>query len=196
MIEPVYQAYHNVYDVATGIISDNLSLRDGYDIILVRRAELLNKARYRELDVKKPEDRALMRLLCMGGAADLSTASLYDDAFSTLGEATKLALIHTLNLDGTVAEPAVQPTYIPVMLSGGIAVAKSQSHKKQILQSLMRYLARVLTVVKRPSEPISVIERNVRETLKDVLQSEAFLADPDALEEVPVPRDDIAKLGA
>jgi hypothetical protein len=194
LIEPIYQAYHNVYDVATGIICENLSLRDGYDIILVRRAELLSKAGYRELDVKKPEDRALMRLLCMGGAADLETAILYNDAYSTLEDSSKLPLIHNLNLDGTIAEPAVQPTYMPAMLSSGTAVAESLLQKKQVLQSLMRYLARVLTVAKKPSEPISVIERNVRETLKDVLDSEAFKADPDILEKLAVPRDETAKM--
>lgn len=195
LIEPIYQAYHNVYNVATSIISDNMSLRDGYDIILVQRAKLLQAAGFRVLDVHKPEDRALMRLLCMAGAANLETAGLYDDVFSSLDPSTKGSLIHTLNLDGTAAEPAVQPTYMPAMLSTGIESAKSQAQKKAALKSMLRYLARVLSVKAMPSEPVSVIERSVRETLKDVLEGEGFKVDPDILNTVAVPQDKVAKMG-
>lgn len=195
LTEPVYQAYRSVYDVATAIISDNMSLRDGYDIVLVQRTALLRCAGFRSLDVKRPEDRALMRLLCMAGAANLETASLYDDVFSSLDALTKNSIIHMLNLDGTAAEPAVQPTYMPAMLSTGIKTAKSIAQKKKALQSMLRYLARVLTVEAMPSEPISVIERSVRETLKDVLEGEEFKADPTILENVAVPKDEVAKMG-
>jgi len=195
LIEPIYQAYHNVYDVATGIISNNMSLRDGYDIILVRRAKLLQDTGFRVLDVKKSEDRALMRLLCMAGAANLEEANLYDDVFSSLDASTKKSLTHTLNLDGTATDPAVQPTYMPAMLSIGIATAESLTQKREALQSMLRYLARVLTVKVMPEQPISVIERSVRETLKNVLESEGFKANPNILEMVVVPKDEVAKIG-
>jgi hypothetical protein len=35
IIEPINQAYHNVYDAAPGIISGELGLLDCYDLILI-----------------------------------------------------------------------------------------------------------------------------------------------------------------
>jgi hypothetical protein len=197
LIEPIYQSYHNVYDVATGIISGRLGLRDGYDIILIRRGELLEKTGFRSLSVQKPEERALMRLLCMGGVANLETAELYDDAFFTLDAKTLETLVPKLNIDGSVAQPAIQPTYMPAMLARGInnTPIGSFEERKRALQSLLRYLARVLTVTKKPKEPISVIERNVILALKDVLGGEKFKVNPDVLENVAVPKDEVAKMG-
>ena len=201
LIEPIYQAYHNVYDVATGIISGDFGLRDGYDVILIRRAELLRKTGFRALDVKRPDDRSLMRLLCMGGAADLETAELYDAAFGSLDQSTKNSLVENLNRDGSVAQPAVQPTYIPAMLAKGVGNTESGSpdKKKEALQSLLRYLARVLTFTdnpNQPSEPSSpcVIERSVLGTLKDVLDNKEFKEDPSILRDVAVPKDEVAKM--
>jgi hypothetical protein len=197
LIDPIYQAYHNVYDVATAIISGDLGLRDGYDLILIRRGDLLRRTGFRALEVRKPEDRALMRLLCMSGAADRETAELYDAAWASFDPSTKSSLVHTLNLDGSVAEPAVQPTYMPAMLARGLGTAQSRTldEKKSVLQTLLRYLARVLTVTKKPIEPISVIERSVLGTLKDVIEKQEFQENPSILETVPVPKDEVAKVG-
>jgi hypothetical protein len=197
LIEPIYQAYHNVYDVATAIISGGLGLRDGYDLILIRRGDLLRRTGLRALEIRIPEDRALMRLLCMGGVADRETAELYDAAWASLDHLMKGTLVYTLNLNGSVAEPAVQPTYMPAMLARGVGTAQSRTldERKRALQSLLRYLARVLTVTEKPNEPISVIERSVLGTLKDVVEKQEFQENPGILETVPVPKDEVAKVG-
>jgi hypothetical protein len=57
-----------------------------------------------------------MRLLCMAGIADVEAAKLFDETWDTLDSVTKKSLIHSLNIDGSVAEPAVQPTYMPALL--------------------------------------------------------------------------------
>ena len=197
LIEPIYQAYHNVHDVATAIISGDLSLRDGYDLILIRRGDLLRRTGFRTLDIRKPEDRALMRLLCMGSVADRETAELYDAAWASIDQSTKDSLVHTLNIDGSVAEPAVQPTYMPAMLTSGVGTAQSRTpdQRKRALQSLLQYLARVLTVTEKPHEPIVVIERSVLGTLKDVMEKQEFQENPRILETVPIPKDEVAKMG-
>lgn len=66
--------------------------------------------------------------------------------------------------------------------------------KKEALQNMLRYLARVLTVQVMPDQPTSVIERSVRETLKDVLEGEGFKTDPNILETIAVPKDEVAQL--
>jgi hypothetical protein len=197
LIEPIYQAYHNVYDVAMAIISGDLGLRDGYDLILIRHCDLLRRTGFRALEVRKPEDRALMRLLCMGGAADRETAGLYDGAWASLDQSTKGTLVHMLNLDGSVAKPAVQPTYMPAMFAKGVGTTQSRTldERKRVLQSLLRYLARVLDVKEKPNEPVSVIERSVLGTLKDVMEKEEFQGKPSILETMPVPKDVVAKVG-
>ena len=196
LTEAIYQAYRDVYDVATAIISGDLDLRDGYDLILIRRGDLLRQTGFRALDVRKPEDRALLRLLCMGSVADQEMAELYDDVWASCDESTKDSLVHMLNLDGSVLEPAVQPTYMPAMLTRGVGTVESRTtdRRKRTLNSLLRYLARVLTVIEKLDKPIIVIERNVLGTLKDVMGTQDFEENPEILESVPVPKDEVAKM--
>jgi hypothetical protein len=196
MVEPIYQAYHGVHDVAMAILSGELELHDGYDLILIRRAGLLCRTGFRALGVSKPEDRALMRLLCMGGAADLETAELYDAALASLDPSTKGSLVHTLNIDGSIDEPAVQPTYVPAMLARGVGTAQSSTpdQRKRALCSLLRYLAHVLAVMEKLVGPIAVIERSVLGTLKDIMEGREFQENPSILETVTVPKNEVAKV--
>lgn len=197
LIEPIYQAYHNVYDVAMGIISAKLDLRTGYDVILVRRNELLvQDAGYRKLDVRIPGDRALMRLHCMAGAANEEVADLYDVALNKiLDPETREKLVAHLNVDGSVEKPAVQPTYIPAMLGRGTGNTKNGTvaEKQKALVALLRYLTRVLTVTTSIKSGVTVIERSVM-GIKDLLSSDEWKEDPEAvLKDVPVPKDEVAK---
>ena len=121
---------------------------------------------------------------------------MYDAAWTSLGQSTKNSLIHTLNLNGFVLESAVQPTYMPAMLAKSVVTARLRTpdQMKKVLQSLLRCLARVLTITEKLNEPITVIERSVLETLKDVIENQEFQADPSILETVPVPKDEVAKM--
>jgi hypothetical protein len=197
LIEPIFEAYHNVYDVAKSIISGGLGLRDGYDLILVRRCNMLNKRGFRALNVKDPQDRALMRLLCMGGVASLDTAQLYDAAWRSLDRSTKDSLIHSLNIDGSITEPAVQPTYMPALLVEGVNASgpRTRDEKEKTLQSILHYLARVMTVKEKPNGSTSIIKRSVLSLVQDVVGDPAFLADPDILQKMDVPPSAVAKSG-
>lgn len=194
--EPVFSAFRDVFDAVNGIISKGWSLRQGYDLVLVRRDELLrNKAGFRALDVGNDSDRALLRLLCMGRVSDLDTAQLYDETWRDLEEAIKSSLIHALNVDGSVKEPAVQVTYIPALLSQAVNAAGSASREtKQVaLRSLLRYLERVMSAKSMPNGGmangggVTVIERNVRMVLKNIVQTDEFRKDPTILEKAEIP---------
>lgn len=198
MIGPICQAYHNSYDAATSIISGKLALRDGYDLILVRRGELLRTKGFRILDIKEPQDRAVMRLLCMGGAVDLATANLYEKAWLSLDESTRNGLIESLTVDGEVGKPAVQATYFPALLSKALDSARSKGEdgKVKTLQSCFRFLRRLLKI----EEPINngrvtVVERDLQGIVNDVITNPAFQADPDMLDNEQIPGWEVAKLG-
>ncbi|KAK2758935.1 hypothetical protein CKAH01_16763 [Colletotrichum kahawae] len=195
LIQPIAEAYRNVYEVAIGIISGEQGLREAYDVVLRRRSEMLHRKGFRSLRVTEPADRALMRLLCMGGVSDAVLAQLYWSAWEMLDECTKSTLVHALNVDGSVAEPAVQPTYFPAMLAQGLGGAAQLSRQEQLrrLQSMLWYLSRVMTLTEERDGQAIVIERSVLWVVKDTVQSQAFQDDPTILERADIPESAVAK---
>ncbi|OJJ94696.1 hypothetical protein ASPACDRAFT_1877286 [Aspergillus aculeatus ATCC 16872] len=201
LIEPVFQAYKNVHCVAMCIIEGTLGLREGYDIILIRRLELLKHNGFKKsLDVNIPEERALIRLFCMGGAASLENAQLYYDAFYSICHATRAALVDGLDIDGLVGKPAVLPTYIPAMLRLALSNTVGDSREERLLAlgSMLRYLTRVLTIremdLDRVPEKVVVVERDVRSMIEDVVGGEDFRWNPGVLDTVSIPDNVIAIL--
>ncbi|KAF4463816.1 hypothetical protein FALBO_9358, partial [Fusarium albosuccineum] len=194
-IQPIFEAYYNVYDVATRIIRGQEGLRQGYDLILTRRSEMLSDKGFRVLDIQSLGDRVLMRLLCMGGVTDVETAELYHAVWMALDDTTKHSLVYSMNVDGSTAEPAVQPTYMPAMLAQGLAEVSplSWTDKSRRLQSMLKYLARVMTLTDEPNGRVIVVERSVLWVVKDVIQSHAFQENPAILEQTDVPKSAVAK---
>ncbi|KAI0473200.1 hypothetical protein GGR56DRAFT_667398 [Xylariaceae sp. FL0804] len=208
LVQPVFEAYRGVYDVASGVIAGGggggrfPSLRAAYDVILCRRAELLRRtAGFRPLDVAGGgADRALARLLCMGGVADLPTARLYDEVWDSLGEEgggdVRRSLAASLNTDGSAAAPAVQPTYMPALLAQALGAMDPDAPDRRAaaLASALRYLARVMADPRgewgeeEMAGPVSVVERDVMRVVKEVVKTPEFRADPRILETAPVPR--------
>ncbi|OIW22520.1 hypothetical protein CONLIGDRAFT_658239 [Coniochaeta ligniaria NRRL 30616] len=195
LVQPIFDAYEAVYHAAMGIISGGLSLRGGYDLVLHRRAVFLRNRGMRQLDVESPDDRALARILCMGGVADLDTAELYEGVWSImLSDSTRKALISSLNIDGSVDEPAIQPTYMPALMTQAVKIFEGNIEaQERALASALRYLERLMTATDRPEGTVSVIERNVLDILKEVVQSTEFKADPTVLERADIPRGVAAK---
>lgn len=203
LIDPIFQAYKNVYDVAIGIIDGGLGLREGYDTVLIRRLEMLKHNCFKNsFDVTITKERALMRLFCMGGVSNAQQAQLFYDAFNSISDATRAALVDGLNIDGSITKPAVVPTYIPAML--GLALRNTirnlRGEKLLALASMLRYLARVLTVTERDLEKLPknviVIERNVRIQAEKIVGGENFQRDPAVLDKVPIPHNEIAMLAS
>ncbi|KAI1361148.1 hypothetical protein F5Y08DRAFT_315574 [Xylaria arbuscula] len=196
MIQPVLDAYRNVYEVSQSVIADEInSLRNAYDLILVRRGKMLQDKGFRQLEVTNDNDRALMRLFCMGRVTSLSGAQLYESALGGLEIETRTLLIAGLNVDGSVERPAVIATYAPALLTKGVDSAGSDDEKQRRLQSLMRYLARVLELGGTPSDKSAVvIERNMLGVVQQIVESAEFRANPTILDNKEVPKDVIAQI--
>ena len=188
MIEPIFQSYRNVYDAAMAIISGEMDLRAGYDIIPARKLELLRKAGWDgEVDMSQPEGRALARLFCMGNTNSQETADMYAQAFTqAIGNRTRKTLVQGFNVDGSVAEPAIQPTYAPAMLSKatGNTEHRSKEEKVQAISAVLGFLARCFEIStaerKRfKAQKVMVIERDVR-VIDEIVEGALFKKDGQA----------------
>ncbi|KIV78843.1 hypothetical protein PV11_06452 [Exophiala sideris] len=201
LIEPIFQSYRNVYDVAHAISDKRMALREGYDIVLIRKLELLRRTGYaRQLDIHIPQDRGLMRLLCLGNTTNAQEADLCTTAFTEgISDETRQGLVHGLNLDGTVGEPAVQATYIPAILTQatGNTPSGSVNEKVAAISAVLRYLARCSIVqpesLERLPRGVTVIERDMREIVP-VLASTEFSRKPDVLDREDIPADQVANM--
>lgn len=201
LIDPICQSYRNVYDVAHAIMDEKMSLREGYDIILTRKLDLLRRTGYsRPFDIQNRRDRALMRLFCLGNTANGHEAELYTAAFTErISEETRRILVHGLNLDGTVEEPATQATYLPAMFTkaAGNTASGSVDEKIATISAVLRYLSRCLVVhpdsLERLPKGVTVVERDVRGVIP-VLDSAEFRRNPDILDEENVPEDHVANM--
>ncbi|KAJ4163090.1 hypothetical protein NW754_014513 [Fusarium falciforme] len=201
LIEPILDAYRNVYGVALQVLAGQLEPQAARDVILVRRARKLEAKGFRQLSTQEPSERALMRLLCLGGVVDLETAELYGEVWDSFVSHERYgagSLIHALNLGGSEAEPAVQPTYMPALLTQALAGegpgggrSKTRVERRMALESAMRYLDRVMSVDPGGLTGLSgkaiVVERNVVGVVKGVMQSRQFRDDPSVLDAVDVP---------
>lgn len=68
--DSIFEFYREVYNACESIIAGTLSVRAIYDMVLTRRVELLRDQNVRVYHVEdRREDRALIRLLCMGNVA-------------------------------------------------------------------------------------------------------------------------------
>ncbi|EXJ71500.1 uncharacterized protein A1O5_05308 [Cladophialophora psammophila CBS 110553] len=201
MIEPIFQSYNNVYDVAHGIIQAKMGVREGYDIILTRKLELLHKAGYsRQFNVKELADRALMRLFCLGNTSNPDNADVFYIAFTErISDEIRERLVQGLNVDGSIGAPAVQPTYMPAMLTKavGSTLNGSQEEKIKAVTAMLRYLARCMVVeassLKKLPLGVTVVERDVRK-IGPVLDSDEFKRNPDILDREDIPEDQIANM--
>ncbi|OAP54424.1 hypothetical protein AYL99_11525 [Fonsecaea erecta] len=201
MIEPIFQSYKNVYHVAHGIIQAKMDVRQGYDIILIRKLELLHQAGYtRQFNVENHTDRALMRLFCLGNTSSPDNADVFYYAFKEgLSEEVREKLVHGLNVDGSIEEPAVQPTYIPAMLTKAVGrtLTGSQEEKIKAVTAVLRYLTRCLELdassLGKLPRGVTVVERDVRK-ISPVLESDEFKHDPDILDREDIPGEQVANM--
>ncbi|CAA9956415.1 hypothetical protein PTMSG1_00023 [Pyrenophora teres f. maculata] len=194
MIEPICIAYRDVHDASKRVITNEYNLPQAYDLILEKRARRLFKLKFRMLAITDQQDRALARLLCMGGVADLETAQLYEAAWDELEEPVRALLVSSLNAIGSIAEPAMQPTYMPALLTRGLAAVASQDSNKQreVLHIMFQYLARVMEMP-GGTLSVSIWERNLLSIVKSVPSDPNFIARPGILLEAEIPKAEIAR---
>ena len=184
--QPIFESYRNVFDACQGIIASTLDLRGGYDLILTRRAVTLHNKGFRLMQVEESQnDRALMRLFCMGNVTTLETTQLFEAAWNALDNSIREELVYSLNVDGQKGEPAIQPTYMPAFLS----------HMKdgRALTYAFRYLRRLLTATDVEDPSAVVIERSLLGVLKQYVESGKFDQDPTILEKINIPKGVVAQ---
>ncbi|KAI0117446.1 hypothetical protein F4814DRAFT_416307 [Daldinia grandis] len=189
-----FDAYHAIYAVGMCMIEGDISPRVGYDHILADRINLLRGKGFRPLNLNVEDDRAFARILCMSSIADLATAKLYDQVWSSLEGQVRESLRKHLNIDGSIFQPAVQVTYIPALITQAVDISgpSTREDKRRALRSALHYLSRVISAPDRPDGPVIVIERNVLSVLKGVVQSPQFREDPTILETAPIPESLVA----
>ena len=201
MIEPIFQSYQNVWTVATAIISGDSDLRKGYDVILTRKLDLLHRSGYdKDFDVTKADERAMMRLFCLGNTNNPQNAELYFTAFNNgISRRTRQTLIDGLNTDGSVEKPAIQNTYAPAMFTKatGNTPTGSREEKIRAISAVMTYLAKCFVLTKEQHKElpqgVTVIERDLRSVL-EVVESEEFKKDPTCLEKEKAPEVQVANM--
>ncbi|KAJ5777309.1 hypothetical protein N7520_000555 [Penicillium odoratum] len=184
LIQPIFDSYRNVYDACQSVIAGNANFRQGYDLVLSRRAHYLHGEGFPLLRVEDSDDRALIRLFCMGNVTTLDKASLFKDTWDSLEITVRDALIYALNIDGVSGEPAVQPTYMPAFLS--------RIGDKVSLTCSLRFLSRVMTRVGSVDSSVLVIERSVLSVMKQYVESGEFDKDPTVIENIDVPEGVVA----
>jgi hypothetical protein len=191
MTEPVLQTLCAAYDAGSSIVSGECGVWDAYNIVLTRRAHILSEKGLRSLDINDFENRALMRLLCMGRVTDVEVARSFESTWQSLSPDVRQSLAHNLNLVGSVTEPAVLPTYMPALLSEivDLTVTETEDVRKRALDAAFRYLSRVMTITRKPSKPVDFVERSVLRVVKEVVQCQEFRANPEILETTDIPED-------
>ncbi|KAJ5107400.1 hypothetical protein N7456_004075 [Penicillium angulare] len=184
LIQPVFDSYRNVFDACQNFISGSSDLRNAYDLILARRASSLHERGLSLLDVNVADNRSLLRLLCMGNVTTPERASLFERTWTSIDGATRESLIYTLNLDGLSGEPAVQPTYMPALLS--------RIQEELPLIYALRYLSRVMRISENFGPSVLVVERSLLGVIKNYVEDGQFNTDPTILESLGVPEAVIA----
>ena len=192
--EPTFQALMTSRQVLQSIVSGSCDLRTGYDQVLAQRGKMLEAKGFTRLSVSIDSERALLRLLTMSRTASLEQAELIDDAFRSLSEKTKKALVAGLSVDGYNDGVAILPYYIPALFAETISCTSgSQVIQIAALASLMRLLTRVYHDTK-PNHGCAgeVVECDMSFAFSTI-KSEAFKADPGILDGVFIPKASYSK---
>ncbi|KAL2817179.1 hypothetical protein BJX63DRAFT_441025 [Aspergillus granulosus] len=181
LTQPIFESYRDVYDACESVSRGRLGAGGGYDLVLGRRAERLAALGQgmRVLTVERREDRAVLRLLCMGNVNTVERAELFLRAWWALDEAVRTRLVDALNVHGRKGEPAVQMTYMPALLS--------RIRDERALRYALRFLGRGMVVTDAVDADAVVIERTVLGVLKRYVESGGFDEDPTVLDRVDVP---------
>ncbi|KAF7182371.1 hypothetical protein CNMCM7691_001851 [Aspergillus felis] len=187
MTESVCRAYLRTIEVVGEFMRGNIPTeRACYDRILMDRAELLHEKGYALLSVENPEERTLLRLLCMGRGDSLESAEIFQEAFQLIPESTRRRLVDGLSVDGIGDGVAIVPYYAPGLLA---EVMRSVHNKERscivaALSAFLRFLARVF---EGPRPGADGIQERDLSFVQDVIKSDRFRDDPSILDTVKLP---------
>ncbi|KAL4906975.1 hypothetical protein BDW74DRAFT_176570 [Aspergillus multicolor] len=198
--EAVFDSYRGVFETCCAAFEGAMDLQEAYDTVLRRRAAFLidrGVVGIHLLDEflayhMTSDNRAFMRLLCMGNVTSAQTAELFQSTWRDLDPSTKEELAQALSAFGARGKPAIQPTYMPAFLSG--------IRDRKELECALKFLGRVMTAPVTDIEmedghfdpSVVVIERSVLGILKEFVETGLFHEDPTVLEGVDTPKGVVA----
>ena len=148
MIDPVYQGFRASYNELQKVREKKQDLLTAYDNILDARNELLASDRenpFRRLSVKKPEERALTRLMLAARVLNSAQATQFEKVFNNLDKDARTKLIDGLNVHGIKDGTAVLPYYMPAVLDKYFAKMKptfTAAEQEEVLGAIFRLLSR------------------------------------------------------
>lgn len=186
--QPEVEAFMTMFKALQRLHDGRLSPRTCYDDVLKLRSRLLADQGWDELSCDKDEERALLRLLLMGRVLETSLADAFGVAFRQLPPPARVTLTRALNVDGSVAVPAVVPYYMPGLFAVALRHVQGQANERRIavLSGLLQFLARVYESTKPTADfGGALIERDVS-LARDVVASQAFAATPSILDRLKV----------
>ncbi|KAL4888497.1 hypothetical protein BDV59DRAFT_188525 [Aspergillus ambiguus] len=185
MTEPVFQPYMETITILDEFRKGTIPTpRACYDRILSYRAEVLHRNGYSLLSPAVAQERALLRLLCMGRVEDKGKARLFQQALEELDPFPRENLVNGLNVDGIEDGTAVLPYYAPGILAESLRNVPDQSDASvvKVLMAFMRFLSRVFDGSKPiPGSPGDLVKRDLA-FARDTVHSDAFRENPGILD--------------
>lgn len=188
MMESVYQGYITTIEALEKFVQGKIeSKHTCYDQILFNRARSLHLKGYELLSTGNMEERALLRIFCMGRVDNRTTADLFRRAFNTLSITEKKNLVNGLNVAGINGGIAILPYYAPGLTSEVLRGVQGKEEPAIIkaLSALMRFMARVMEPKSDPNDS-GVIERDLS-FVQGTIKSSDFRDNPDVLDNVQLP---------
>ncbi|ODM22960.1 hypothetical protein SI65_00549 [Aspergillus cristatus] len=188
MTESVYQGYMTAIEALEKLVLREIpSERACYDQVLSKRARNLHMKGYDLLSTNNAEERALLRILCMGRVDNKQSADLFNKAFAKLSTTENSSLVNGLNVDGLEDGIAILPYYAPGLIAEVLRGAQRREEPAIIeaLSAFMRFMARVVEYKSETGES-RVIERDLS-FVQDIIKSNGFKNDPYVLDKVQLP---------
>ncbi|KAG2417739.1 hypothetical protein HFD88_008958 [Aspergillus terreus] len=192
MTETVFQTYETTITALVGLADGRIpSPRACYDRILGARAQFLHQQGFVLLSptAENDEERALLRLLCMGRVSSPKEARTFRLAFDRMPSSNKKALVDGLVVDGIDDGVAIIPYYAPGLLAEALRNTVDQSEESitRALTAFMRFLSLVLADAKpQPGTPGTVVARDLS-FVQDVIKGNSFRERPEILETIVLP---------
>ena len=189
MTENIFQGYMTTIETLQKFIQGEIpSERACYDQVLTDRAKSLHLKGCELLSTDNAEQRALLRIFCMGRVDSKQLADAFTKSFTALPATEKKNLVQGLNVDGLNDGTAILPYYAPGLTAEVLRGVRGKEEPLLVeaLSAFLRFLAKVMEERKAVSNTSGVIERDLW-FAQDVIKSSSFKDDPHVLDNVQLP---------
>ena len=189
MTENIFQGYMTTIETLQKFIQGEIpSERACYDQVLTDRAKSLHLKGCELLSTDNAEQRALLRIFCIGRVDSKQLADAFAKSFTALPATEKNNLVQGLNVDGLNDGTAILPYYAPGLTAEVLRGVRGKEEPLLVeaLSAFLRFLAKVMEERKAVSNTSGVIERDLW-FAQDVIKSSSFKDDPHVLDNVQLP---------